>query len=238
MENWKTKNLTDTYLEGVRSAIPFATEQMEILLRLIKFFKPDMKSFLDLGCGDGVLGKMLLANWPASKGIFVDFSEPMIVAAQSNCREYKDTTSFYIQDFGVEGWIASLSNILPVDVVISGFSIHHQKDANKKRLYQEILDTVLKSGGVFLNLEQVKSETPEIESIFNEFFMDGMRKSQKENNIDIPIEAIEKEFYKDKLVNKLTPVEKQCNWLREIGFKQVDCYVKAFELSIFGGVKP
>ena len=238
MEDWKTKNLADTYLEGVRSAIPFAGEQIEILLRLIKFFKPDVKSFLDLGCGDGVLGKTLLANWTGSKGTFVDFSEPMIEAAQSKCMEYKGRTSFYVQDFGAEGWLENLSKMLPVDVVISGFSIHHQKDTNKKRLYQEIFDAVLEPGGIFLNLEQVQSATPEIESIFNEFFMDSMRKFQNENNIGIPIETIENEFYKDKKINKLAPVEKQCDWLREIGFKQVDCYFKAFELSIFGGVKP
>ncbi len=49
MENWKTENLAETYLEGVRSAIPFVHEEIEILLRIIKFFKPNLNSFLDLG---------------------------------------------------------------------------------------------------------------------------------------------------------------------------------------------
>ena len=29
----------------------------------------------------------------------------------------------------------------------------------------------------------------------------------------------------------------QCRWLREIGFQDVDCFWKYFELAIFGGVK-
>ena len=28
------------------------------------------------------------------------------------------------------------------------------------------------------------------------------------------------------------------HWLRQIGFQDVDCYFKAFELALFGGRKP
>ena len=37
--------------------------------------------------------------------------------------------------------------------------------------------------------------------------------------------------------NILATVEKQCDWLLEIGFQEVDCYMKIFELALFGGVK-
>lgn len=238
MENWKTKHLADTYLEGVRKAIPFANEEIEILLRVIKFFKPDFNSFLDLGCGDGVLGKTLLVNRPQSKGLFIDVSELMIKAAKENCQEYKNQTTYVVQDIGDINWLEKISKKLPIDVVVSGFAIHHQDDDNKKRIYRDIFNRVLKPGGIFLNLEQVKSMTPQIETIFNKFFMDKMRNSKKENITNVSIETIEKEFYKDKKVNILAPVEKQCDWLREIGFLQVDCFLKVFELSIFGEIKP
>lgn len=238
MESWKTKDLAETYLDGVRGAIPFAHGQIEILLRLIKFFKPNLNSFLDLGCGDGILGKTLLTNWPQAKGIFMDFSEPMIEAAKTKCKVYKGQTAYVVQDIGNINWLDKISNDLLVDVVISGFAVHHQNDENKKRIYQDIFDRILKPGGIFLNLEQVKSATPQIETIFNEFFMDKMREFKKENTTTISIETIEKEFYKDKEVNILAPIEKQCDWLKEIGFLQVDCFFKAFELSIFGGIKP
>lgn len=238
MESWKTENLADTYLDGVRSAIPLANEQIEIILRLIKHFKPEVRSFLDLGCGDGVLGRTLYTNWPESKGVFMDYSEPMIKAAKAKCQAYEEQSVFAVQDFKEPNWSNSISAKLPLDVVISGFSIHHQDDENKKRIYVEIFDRVLKPGGIFLNLEQVKSATQEIETIFNEFFMDRMRKFQREENTHISIDSIEEEFYKDKKVNILAPVEQQCDWMRQIGFINVDCFFKAFELSIFGGVKP
>ena len=37
--------------------------------------------------------------------------------------------------------------------------------------------------------------------------------------------------------NILAPLEDQCQWLREIGYVDVDCFFKAFELAIFGGRK-
>lgn len=238
MENWKTEKLAETYLEGVRGAIPFANEQIDFLLRIINSFKHDVTSFLDLGCGDGILGRMILSKWNDARGVFVDYSEPMIKAAKFKTQQHENQLSFAVLDFGNAEWLTSISQEFPVDVVISGFSIHHQPDNNKKKIYKEIFNQILKPGGVFLNLEQVKSPTREIEAIFNGFFMDSMRKYQQENNSSIPIETIEEEFYKDKKVNILSPVDEQCLWLREIGFTQVDCYFKAFEMAIFGGVKP
>ncbi len=238
MENWKTEKLAAIYLEGVRGAIPFANEQMEIILRLINSFKPDMASFLDLGCGDGILGRMIFSKWKDAKGVFVDYSEPMINAAKSKNEPFHNQSIFAVLDFGDAEWLTAVSKELPVDVVISGFSIHHQPDHIKKRVYKEIFDQVLKPGGLFLNLEQVKSPTQELEAVFNEFFMDSMRKFQRENNSSVSIENIEQGFYEDKKVNILSPVEEQCLWLRETGFTQVDCYFKAFEMAIFGGVKP
>ncbi|MEN6452696.1 MAG: methyltransferase domain-containing protein [Prolixibacteraceae bacterium] len=238
MQNWKTEMLAEIYLEGVRGAIPFANEQIDFLMRIIDSFKPDLTSFLDLGCGDGILGRMILSKWNKARGVFVDYSEPMIKAAKSKVQQHENQLSFAVLDFGNTEWLTSISQEFPVDVVISGFSIHHQPDNDKKRIYKEIFNQILEPGGVFLNLEQVKSPTQEIEAIFNDFFIDSMRKYQQENNNSIPIETIEEEFYKDKNINILSPVDEQCSWLREIGFIQVDCYFKAFEMAIFGGVKP
>jgi len=52
------------------------------------------------------------------------------------------------------------------------------------------------------------------------------------------MDQIEKAYYEDKKENISAPVEKQCQWLRGIGFQEVDCFFKAFELALFGGKKP
>lgn len=41
----------------------------------------------------------------------------------------------------------------------------------------------------------------------------------------------------EKDTNIITSVEKQCAWLRAIGFSDVECYFKIFEMAIFAGRK-
>jgi translation initiation factor 1 len=56
---WKTEALAQTFLEGVRGAIPLAPEQIDVMLRVIKKTQPNVNTFLDLGCGDGILGRAI-----------------------------------------------------------------------------------------------------------------------------------------------------------------------------------
>ncbi|MGK7878005.1 MAG: methyltransferase [Xenococcaceae cyanobacterium] len=72
---WKTEELSKTFLEGVRDAIPLAAEQIDCLLRIIHLTQAQVGSFLDLGCGNGVLGRAIHQQYPDSKGVFLDFSE-------------------------------------------------------------------------------------------------------------------------------------------------------------------
>jgi tRNA (cmo5U34)-methyltransferase len=238
VDRWRTENLTSTYLKGVRGAIPMANEQIEILLRIITKFKPHFNSFLDIGCGDGILGRTLFSTRPDSKGIFLDFSEPMIAEAKLKCTDHKNPASFIIQDFRSDKWMEAFSNDLPLDLVVSGFSLHHLDDNNKKRIYSDIFDKILKSGGLFLNLDAVALPTKDIEEIFDDYFLENLERYNKKSNSDFLMKKIENEYYKGKAADILAPVEDQCAWLRDIGFHNVDCYFKVFELAVFGGIKP
>lgn len=85
----------------------------------------------------------------------------------------------------------------------------------------------------------MSSPTEKLEELFRDLFDDGMIAYQKHIGDEKTKEEI-KELYHDethKSLNKLESVEKQCMWLREIGYKEVDCYMKLFELALFGGIK-
>jgi len=42
----------------------------------------------------------------------------------------------------------------------------------------------------------------------------------------------------DQSTTILAPVEDQCRWLHTIGFAEMDCYFKIYELAVFEGQKP
>ena len=234
---WQTRELATAYLEGVRGAIPGADLQLATIEKIVRLWCDRPCEVMDLGCGDGILGRYLLNIFPTARCTFVDFSEPMLeslnekVSSLSNVKVVKG-------DFSSPLWLDGVSQSAPFDIVISGFSIHHQPDKRKQQLYAEIYH-LLSPGGVFLNLEHVASLTPAGEQLFDEFFLDYLHHFHTRSVPDTTRESIAATYYNraDKKENILAPVEEQCRWLREIGFRDVDCFFKIFELALFGGRK-
>ena len=235
---WKNEALSKTFLSGVRGAIPLASEQIEVMLRIISKARPQLENFLDLGCGDGILGRAILGKYPQATGVFLDFSEPMLQAAKSQVSTQQGH-QFLLADFGNPKWTDRLKTDAPFDAIVSGFAIHHQPDNLKKEIYGSIYQ-LLKPGGIFLNLEHVSSATEWVGQLQDNLFIDSLYQFQQQQGSQKSREEIAREYYyrPDKAANILAPVETQCHWLRELGFQHVDCYLKLFELALFGGIRP
>ena len=232
---WQTSALVATYLEGVRGAIPLAQEQIDVLLRLIAAARPERTlSFLDLGCGDGVLANAVLDRFPFATGVLADFSEPMLEAAGRRLAQHSSRAQYVHADYASPDWVDSVKPFAPFDAVVSGYSIHHQPDRRKLGVYTEIYG-LLAPGGVFVNVEHVASPSEWLAAVNDELFVDRLHAVHR----DQTRAQVEANYYRrpDKAANILAPVELQCQWLREIGFADVDCYLKIFELAVFGGRK-
>lgn len=234
---WQTDQLAKTFLEGVRGAIPGADLQFEVIGKITQQWQPTPKRILDLGCGDGLLGRFLLSRYSAAEGVFVDFSDPMIEAARNQVGDMP-RASVVKADFGAPEWRREIEKLGRFDIIISGFAIHHQPDERKRALYAELF-TLLAPGGVLLNLEHVASSTPAGNTLFDDFFIDHLFAFHGRRDPEANREQIAAEFYKrpDKTENILAPLDVQCAWLRQIGFVDVDCFFKVFELALFGGRK-
>jgi tRNA (cmo5U34)-methyltransferase len=167
------------------------------------------RRILDLGTGDGRLLALLLIDRLDARGVAADFSPTMLAAARDRFRS----------DPRVEVIEQDLDEPLPdlgrFDAVVSSFAIHHCTDERKQSLYAEVF-AMLGSGGVFYNLEHVASPT----AALHERFLRAIDTTGEDPS------------------NKLAPVWLQLDWLRRIGFADVDCHWKWLELAVFGGIKP
>lgn len=235
---WQGMAVSKRFLEGVRAAIPLAHEQMDIMQRIIGAARDEVSTFLDLGCGDGVLARAVLAQYPQAHAVLFDFSEPMLDAAKSAMGDAHHVT-FVQDDYSTPDWVNSLADHAPFDLIVSGYSIHHQPDAIKKRIYHEIY-ALLAPGGLFLNMEHVAPADAWVESLFDDIMIDAMYAYHQHTGGTNSREKFAEDHHNraDKHANILAPVDDQCAWLRAIGFAHVDCYFKVFELALFGGIKP
>jgi tRNA (cmo5U34)-methyltransferase len=201
---------TDHVLEYFNRAdsIPHRTEGESALL---EFIPQTTRRVLDLGTGDGRLLALVKREHPNTEAVAIDFSPAMIEAAEKR----------FAGDSSVAVVAHNLDNPLPdlgrFDAVISCFAIHHVVHERKRALYSEI-HALLNAGGVFCNLEHVASPSPSL----HEQFLRG---------IGFTLETEDPS-------NKLLDVETQLQWLREIGFVEVDCHWKWRELALLAGRRP
>lgn len=228
---WQLKDVTQHYLEQVRGGIPFGAEQVKMMLQLVHHFMPNPKRIMDLGCGNGFLAEILLKSYPEASAVLLDHSKPMIEHAHIHMEKYKNRCKIIHGDFSHS--FSQYAEPGSVDCIVSGYAIHHLPHTKKKELYQEIYNT-LASGGIFINIEHTASVTPEIEHLHDELFIDHLSTYTNRDRQEVAVEYYNRP---DKADNILERVDVQVNWLREIGFKDSDCYFKWMELAVFGGVK-
>ena len=237
-EVWKLPEIVNRFL-SYRAAIPLAHEQIGVMMSILKSRKQSVENFLDLGCGDGILGAALLGEYPSARGVLADFSEPMLVQAHYQLKDYAGQLAFENLDYGDPAWVGRMQKHGPFDAVVSGYSIHHQPDDRKREIYGEIF-SLLKPGGWFINIEHVSSEAQLNIDLFEHHYVSARYAIEKQNGGTRTFEEIADEYKNrpDKAANMLASTELQCNWLREIGYQDVDCFFRIYELAIFAGHRP
>lgn len=237
-EVWKLPAIVDRFL-SYRAAIPLAQEQIGVMMSILRTPEKPVEMFLDLGCGDGILGAAILGAWPSARGVLVDFSDPMLAQAREQLKEYAGQLNFANLDYGDPAWVNEMRLYKPFDAIVSGYSIHHQPDARKRELYSEIF-SLLKPGGWFVNIEHVSSAAQLNIDLFEHHYVSARYAMETQNGSARTFEQISEEYRTrpDQAANILAPVELQCDWLREIGYEEVDCYFRIYELAVFAGRKP
>jgi tRNA (cmo5U34)-methyltransferase len=169
-----------------------------------------VRRVLDLGSGDGRLLDLVLRARPNAIGVALDFSPLMLERLQSR---FAASPAVQIVTHDLNEPLPALGTF---DAVVSSFAIHHLVHERKRQLYAEIW-TRLNDGGVCCNLEHVDSAS----AYGHARFLAAMGTTPEEEDPS----------------NKLLDVQTQLEWLRGIGFADVDCYWKWRELALLVGFK-
>lgn len=204
---WNNPDHVRAYLARMHE-IPHRIEGEATLLAEIA---PNTTRVLDLGCGNGHLLSLVLAQCPSASGVGLDLSPVML--EQATARFQGDPRVTLLQ----HNMDDPLPQLGQFDCVVSSFAIHHCTHERKRAIYTEVF-TLLRSGGTFCNLEHVASPSERIHLRF--------------------LRAMSIDPDKEDPSNKLLDVETQLGWLREIGFIDVDCHWKWRELALMAGQKP
>ncbi len=205
-EGWHDPTQVSEYLGRVGTLQPRLAG--EAMLREVVPEAP--RRVLDLGCGDGSLAAVVLdTRETVTDVVAVDASPPMLDEARAR---FAGDARVTVQEWDLNQPIRGFGKF---DMIVSGFAIHHLVDGRKRELFSEVADQ-LRPGGVFANLEVVRSATPELHATFRT--------------------AIGRE--RDDPADRLVDVESQLGWMRSAGLEQVDCLWRWRGFALLVGQAP
>ncbi len=175
---------------------------------LLSALPQQVTRFVDLGTGDGRLLTLVRSRYPDAEGMGLDSSAPMLHRAQErfNGDPHTELREHDLRE--------RLPEVGVSDAIVSGLAIHHLEDERKQELFGEI-HVLLAPGGVFANLDLVRSASSHLHERFRR-----------------EIGRVE-----DDPTDRLAELSEQMGWLREAGFSEVDCHFKWLELALIVAVK-
>lgn len=204
-----------------RRLIPCFDDFYGTALKLIQEWQPrEELAVLDIGAGTGLLSAMVHARYPSARFCLLDGSAAMLERARDRFPA-SSHVDYRVADMA-EGDLQG-----PWDLIISALAIHHLDDEGKRALYRRIR-AALKSGGLFVNAEQVSGPNPTADERYARLWLEQIRA------LGVPELEIEKA--NERMAHdKCAALGHQLQWLEEAGFTDVDCSFKAWRFAVFSG---
>lgn len=178
---------------------------------------------VDVGAGTGLLSQKILERFPGARITLIDLTDQMLAVARARFSGMANV-DFVCADITRRPMGKGL------DAVVSSLAIHHLEDAQKKAFYANAF-AALRSGGHFLNADQVAGETEYIERGYDMRWRAAVERSGLSRaEIDSAYERITHD--------RRAPLTRQLQWLKDAGFDPVDCPFKHDSFAVLWGRKP
>jgi SAM-dependent methyltransferase len=226
---------------------PFREEQIEAILRSARVFEKESPIVLDLGCGPGVLGRLLMREKPMAQYYGLD-GDPLMLAAMQHLVQGEHVHALR-EDLRETEWSRPLLGRF--DSVISLTALHWLSVEHQRQIYLAAFE-VLKPGGTFIvgdpyqpedieewkKLETLHEERASRqngqtwgefwESFFNRYSIKQLYTEYHiQEGYQIPFEGSDDGY----------PLSSHLKALREIGFSSVSVFWTADLRAVYGGTK-
>ena len=206
-----------------RRLVPGFDDFYRAAIDLIQFPRESSLKVLDLGAGTGLMAAFIAYSFPNARITMVDISNEMLERARARFELAGPRFRFEVSDYGVDRIQEKY------DAIVSALSIHHLSDEQKRALFKRI-HGALNDDGVFVNAEQFRCATPERHKFHHERWLTRVRELGVDDR-DLAA-ALERMKF-----DRAATLEDQLEWMREAGFRDIDCAYKNLIFAVYCGLK-
>jgi len=177
----------------VRKTVPFYDQFYEQTIDLVKSAKPDVKVWLDTGCGTGWLVKEAHGVFPNTLFILADPSQSMLDEAKKKLASLPPSHVRFLAPVGTEN-IALDDNTRPD--VITAIQCHHYLDAATRRIATQKCYDMLADGGIYITFENIHPFTAEGVRIGSDMWKRyQLSQGRDEKTVDDHISRFDKAYF-------------------------------------------
>lgn len=151
MRDNKTSQPAQEYYDKIEKTIPLYNYFHEQTIHLIEVTRPNPATWLDTGCGTGILASKAVKEFTNTHFVLADPSETMLSIAKEKFLTYTNLNSEYILA-GTE----DLNCTTACFDVITAIMSHHYFDIETRRKATANCFRMLKEGGVYVTFENIK----------------------------------------------------------------------------------
>ncbi len=211
------------YDEWMRKALPAYDDLFGTAVDLVPYPRNAAIEVLDLGAGTGLFAKHILDAFPNARFTLVDVADKMLDTARARFAAQPEQFTYVVADYRDVVSVAAGSDF---DLVISSLSIHHLEHAEKRTLFRGIND-VLRPGGAFLNIDQVRGETDPLRQLYWSHWLERVHANGATD------EQIAASVERRTTYDRDASLAEQLAWLTEAGFVDADAVYKNFFVAVF-----
>lgn len=224
-------------------------ERFQIIVRLIRETQPARMRVLDLGCANGSLMLSVLDAIPQAEVIGIDYDPTVMWLSKAKLQRFGKRYRLILTDLRDSSWTKSVQE--PLEAVISSHTLHMFDASQLASLYRQI-SQVLRPDGIFLNSDQVRSNSPMIQQAWDRLHTEVRTQEAHHDSDDwdgfwdkyskaigLNIREIHQRLlkeYKGAKKERL-PLVWHLNRLIESGLSYVDCFWRCSFDAIYGGIR-
>jgi tRNA (cmo5U34)-methyltransferase len=206
-----------------RKLVPCFDDFYRAAVDLLPFERDEEFHVLDLGAGTGLLSAFVAFSYPRARVTMVDISDEMLAQARERFAAGGSRFLFEVADYG-EGRITGR-----YDAVMSALSLHHLADEKKRMIFAQA-HAALAPGGVFINADQVRGDTVEIDRRCHDRWIARVReRGAPERDLMMALEQMK--------FDHTCTADEQLGWLREAGFSEVGLAYRNLIFAVYCGTR-